>query len=324
MTDRSNANGGPRSLTDEELLAAVPRETGTKEAQIGAFVLIGLLGFIIVLFWMTDPATLRGRYMLFTEVTHAGGVRSGDPIQMQGVNIGRVHDFEMTTADDGTNSVVIEMEIKGQWEVPVGSRTVMGEAGLFGGRALEVVRGEGPGYYSEHDTIGGEGAVGSGVLAAVDQLSLRAESVLGSLDDLLGEETVGNVRGSARELEGLLTELSAVAREQRDALGGLTATLTRAAEGIEAASASGPEIASAVARADSAMAMLAETGESLDAATASLQTILARMERGEGTLGKLSTDEALYVNLNAAAVSLAELVADLQANPNKYINLSIF
>ena len=62
----------------------------------------------------------------------------------------------------------------------------------------------------------------------------------------------------------------------------------------------------------------------LDAATASLQTILARMERGEGTLGKLSTDEALYVNLNTAAVALAELVADLQANPNKYINLSIF
>ena len=97
-----------------------------------------------------------------------------------------------------------------------------------------------------------------------------------------------------------------------------------AAEGLEAASESGPDIASAIARADSAMAMLAETGESLDAATTSLSVILGRMENGEGTLGRLSTDETLYVSLNDAAAALNSLLTDLQANPNKYINISIF
>ena len=96
------------------------------------------------------------------------------------------------------------------------------------------------------------------------------------------------------------------------------------AEGLEAASEAGPDIASAIARADSAMAMLAETGESLDAATTSLSVILGRMENGEGTLGRLSTDETLYVSLNDAAAALNSLLTDLQANPNKYINISIF
>ena len=72
------------------------------------------------------------------------------------------------------------------------------------------------------------------------------------------------------------------------------------------------------------MAMLAQTGESLDAATSSLSSILDRMERGEGTLGRLSTDETLYVSLNDAAQALNSLLTDLQANPNKYINISIF
>ena len=72
------------------------------------------------------------------------------------------------------------------------------------------------------------------------------------------------------------------------------------------------------------MAMLAQTGESLDAATTSLSSILDRMERGEGTLGRLSTDESLYVSLNDAAQALNSLLTDLQANPNKYINISIF
>ncbi|MDA0329983.1 MAG: MlaD family protein [Gemmatimonadetes bacterium] len=316
----SDAQGGHRRPTDEEIAAATPRGTGSKEAQVGAFVLIGLISFVLVLFWMTDPATLRGRYMLVTEVGHAGGVRSGDPIQMQGVNVGRVHDFEMV--DD--NRVVITMEIEGNWQIPMGSSTIMGEAGLFGGRALEIVRGPGPGVYAEGDTLAGVGAGGGGLLSSVDQLSARAESVLGSIDAMLSDETVGSVQGTARELESLLTELSAIAKEQRGALTGLTETLSRAAEGLEAASAAGPDIASAMARADSAMVVLTATGESLDVAMASLSTVLGRMERGEGTLGRLSTDETLYLSLNSAAENLSTLLADLQANPKKYINISIF
>lgn len=318
MNDTTN---GPRRLTDEEILKAAPTGTGGKEAQVGVFVLIGLISFILVLFWMTDPATLRGRYMLVTEVDHAGGVRKGDPIQMQGVNIGRVHDFEMLEDD----RVVITMEIEGEfWPIPFGSETIMGEAGLFGGRTLEMVRGVGPNVYAEGDTLIGEGAAGGGFLSSVDQLSAQAESVLGTIDQMLSEETVGSVQGSARELETLLTELSVVTREQRGALATLTKSLTNAAEGLEAASEAGPDIRSAVARADSAMATLTATGESLDVAVASLSTILGRMERGEGTLGRLSMDEALYENMNTAAATLQALLEDLQANPNKYINISIF
>ena len=316
----SDSNEGRRSPSDEESLAAAPRSSGGKEAQVGVFVLLGLISFILVLFWMTDPATFRGRYMLVTEVDDAGGVRSGDPIQMQGVNIGRVHGFEMVD----NNRVFITMEVEGEWDIPLGSRTVMGESGLFGGRVLVIERGNGPGVYADFDTIAGEGASSSGLLGSVDELSVRAQSVLESLDEMLNDSTVGSVQGSAQELEQLLSELSAVAHDQRGSLAELTASLTRAAEGVEAASASGPQIASAVARADSAMAVLTETTESLDGAVASLNTILGRMERGEGTLGRLSTDETLYVSLNDAARSLNELLADLQANPNRYINISIF
>lgn len=308
------------SASDEEILKSTPRGSGGKEAQVGVFVLLGLISFVVVLFWMTDPATLRGRYMLVTEVDNAGGVRAGDPVQMQGVNIGRVHDFEMLE----DNQVVITMEIEGEWGIPIGSQTVMGEAGLFGGRSLEIIRGPGPGVYAEGDTLVGEGASGSGLLSSVDELSGQAQTVLVSLNAMLNDSTVGAVQGSAQELRTLLSQLSAVTDEQRVALRELTTNLNAAAEGLESASAAGPDIASAAARADSAMVQLRATSESLDAATASLNTILGRMEQGEGTLGRLSTDESLYVNLNTAAESLTALLTDLQENPNKYINVSIF
>lgn len=319
MTEKPQS-GAPRRLSDEELLEAVPSGIGGKEAKVGFFVLLGLISFVVVLFWMTDPATLRGRYLVVTTVEDAGGVRSGDPVQMQGVNIGRVHDFEMV----GPGRVDITLEIEGAWSIPQGSRTVFGEAGLFGGRTLVIERGQASAMMQPGDTLAGEGGASGGLLGSVDELSAQAGSVLSAMDSLLNPATIDNVQGSARELEQLLTELSAVTREQRATIGELTETLSRAASGLETAAGAGPDVARAAARADSAMAVLAATTENIDAATASLRSVLARMDAGEGTLGRLSTDDSLYVNLNEAVQSINALVQDLQANPSRYINVSIF
>ena len=72
------------------------------------------------------------------------------------------------------------------------------------------------------------------------------------------------------------------------------------------------------------MSTLARTSDSLDRAVASLRAVLDRIDRGEGTLGRLSTDDSLYQNLNRAAESVSALLDDVRANPKKYINVSIF
>ena len=44
-----------------------------------------------------------------------------------------------------------------------------------------------------------------------------------------------------------------------------------------------------------------------------------RLESGEGTLGRLMEDPALYEETQAAISTLRRLMADMQANPAKYI-----
>lgn len=316
MTDMPNS-GNRRRPSEQEMLKAVPATASGREVRVGIFVLMGLISFIAVLFLLTDPATLRGRYILVTQVEHAGGIRRGDPIQMRGVNVGRIHGFEMEP--DGR--VAITMEMEGQWQIPQDSRTRMGASGIFGGRTLEIMAGSSRSMLSPWDTLpGGEGG-GGGLLDGVDDLGAQAGTVLDRIEALLNENTVASVQGSASELEGLLSQLSAVTAEQRGALKRLTESLAASAENMEEAS---PGVSRAIARADSAMVALNQTSVSLDNAAASLRAVLARIERGEGTLGKLSQDDSLYNNLNRAAESVASLMQDIQANPNKYINVSLF
>lgn len=316
MTETPEVGGRRPRLSDEELAKAAPKGSGGKDMRIGVFVIAGLLSFIVILFLLTDPATMRGRYMLVTTMPDAGGVRRGDPVQMRGVIIGRVNGFEMMH----TGRVAIRMELEGEWQIPTGSVSRLGASGLLGGRTLEVVPADAPTFHAAWDTIPGSDG-GTGLMGSAEQLADRATSVLQGLETLLDDPTIASVQGSAGEMEALLTELSAVVAEQRATVRSLTRSLARSAESLETA---GPDAARAIARADSALATLTQTGETLDRAASSLRTILDRMERGEGTLGRLSADDALYVNVNRAAESLALLLDDFRANPKKYVNVSIF
>jgi hypothetical protein len=116
---------GRAARATPELKAALPRDKAAREVRVGVFVVVGMLAVVASLFLLTDPASLRGRYLLITAVPDAGGVRRGDPILMKGVNIGRVSGFEMTEYE----LVTITMEIEGQWEIPETRRTLAGRRG---------------------------------------------------------------------------------------------------------------------------------------------------------------------------------------------------
>ncbi|MCH7864098.1 MAG: MCE family protein [Proteobacteria bacterium] len=147
----------------------VPERAGGRQIRIGMFVLGGLIASIYLLFLLTDPATFRGRYKITTVVENVMGLRKGDPVQMRGVTIGKVHDFEM--AREGEN-VVITLEIEGQWLIPEGSRTQLVSPGLMAPRTVEVLPGLGPG------TIGRGGSLPGTVVKGLVPISWTQRFVL--------------------------------------------------------------------------------------------------------------------------------------------------
>jgi len=302
--------------SDAELDRAAPRAGGGREIRVGAFVLLGIVAFLSVLFLLTDPATFRGRYIVSTEVEDAAGIRRGDPVQMRGVNIGRVHRFELVP-----NGVSISLEIDGRWPIPSDSRARLAGADLLGGRTVEIVPGQSPTAMVAGDVMPGESA--SGIMDVADEMGAEARVVLERMRDLLDATAIESIHGSIGELEELIGTLTAVTREQRGELARLSSSLGRSAERVEEI-VEREEIDRSLARADSTLAQLQEAGANLTRATGSLETILGRIESGEGTLGRLTTEEDLYIGLNETLEEVRSLVRDFQENPRRYIRLSIF
>ena len=63
---------------------------------------------------------------------------------------------------------------------------------------------------------------------------------------------------------------------------------------------------------------------SLETTVTNLDDLMGRIEKGEGTLGKLTKDEALYNNLSNASKELDLLLQDFRLNPKRYVNVSVF
>jgi len=78
-----------------------------------------------------------------------------------------------------------------------------------------------------------------------------------------------------------------------------------------------------VVDAGSAPALFRAGEEALQTAgsvVSNLDTLLGRMNRGEGTLGRLATDEELYTQLTRLLTNLTKLTADLQQNQGRLIS----
>lgn len=310
-------------MADAEENLPKPVRRSESVAWVGVFLILGIVAVLGLLFAMTEPAMFRGRYIINTRVANAGGMRRGDPVQMRGVPIGRVLSLEISQ-----QGVAMRLEIEGQYRIPKDSHLELKTGGLMQGMVADVVPGTLSDYMRSGDYL--QGSSGQGLNDIFTDLNDQAKKVLDRAQALLSEDTVTNVHESAAEMTRLLRQLNATVGEQRKELNALTASLRKSSEGLEKVTA-GPELERSVKRIDEVTARMSEVSLSLDRSSKQVESIIGRMDRGEGTLGKLSRDAALYDNLtqaahniNQASINVNKLTEEIRRNPKKYLKLSVF
>ncbi len=220
--------------TEKPLPPPPPSRGKHREAWVGLFVVAGLAATVITLAVMTDAALFRGRYIVTTNVPNAGGIRKGDPVQMHGVNIGRIMGF--TISQQGVD---VRLEIEGEYPIPKDSRVEVKASGLLGGMVADVIPGASAEKVGWGDRI--PGASGIGLFDKMDTLAGEADKVAVKVQNLLSDEMVKDLQGGAPGARKSLESLQAILKEQRGELRALTASLKRSAEGMEKVT-TGPEL----------------------------------------------------------------------------------
>jgi phospholipid/cholesterol/gamma-HCH transport system substrate-binding protein len=123
--------------------------------------------------------------------------------------------------------------------------------------------------------------------------SIRATA--GSLEELTEAEK-GNIQRLIRNLEGVSSDLRAFTGENGDSLDAAVHRLNRSLD-----------------RLNRSLASLENTSATLDSVT-------TKLNRGDGTAGRLLNDPGLYVKMDSIAVRTNRLLLDLQENPSRYLD----
>lgn len=265
------------------------------DAAVGAFVLAAFALLMWGTFqlgafngWLGSSGTL-----LFARFDDVSGLSAESDVTIAGVAVGKVHSIDL---EGSVARVAIRLEAP-DVQVPRDSLVALRSRGLLGERVLEIQ----PGRSDAMLTSGGvitRSRSASDVDVLIDRLAVVADDiqhVTATFRNVLGgpegeeavREVVTNVRALSADLRRVIAEneerierialnLDAFSTDARELLGGNRERIAQVLTNFEAAS--------------------RRLAESLG----SLANVTEKIERGEGTVGRLTSDEALYEELDEA------------------------
>jgi len=301
---------------DDDAPVPAPRGRG-RQLWVGVFVLVALIGGLGVLFTMTDPAMFRGRYIVSTVVEDAGGIRKGDPVRMKGVVIGRVLGF---TIDLQKGNVTMKIEIEGEYSVPRDSTIEVKSKNIYGEMTADVLPGTSAEPLKSGDVL--PGRLKKDLFSP--EMAEKANDVMTRVQRLLADEILTNVQDGTTEMKVLMRQLNTIAAEQKVQIATIEKGLNQTIASLDK-TINSPELQAAIKRSDELSQRLAEATASLDKSAKSLEVVMARVEKGEGSMGKLLKDnEELYKNMNDSIANANKLLIDFREHPRRYVKLSFF
>ena len=302
----------------------------SKEIKVGV---LGLVGLVILYYGFnflkgTEIFSSTKEYKLTFK--DAMGLEVSNTVNYKGVVVGRV---SKVTPDYKGEKIDVIITLKNLVEVSENSEIILADDGLIGGKLLILDTKPGkplpPGSTIKTKT---EMGLLSSVSDMVDPTLRKADSLLITLNIVAKEfENSGQalkiLLASATQSTTGLNGIMASNSKNLNAITGnaaiLTADLNRVVKSLDQQLK--PILANMNSFTDSLSTIeLASTMDKLDHTMANFQSIVNDINNGKGTIGKLTSDESFYNNLNNTAESLNLLMIDLQKNPRRYVHFSLF
>lgn len=274
---------------------------------------------------------------------NSGQLMVSSNVTLNGVVVGKVTEIKYIPKNDSTKNVRITFNIQNKdVKIPKGSIIEIGSLDLFNkGVLIQLSSDISKGFYKPGSTLPGRLSVDmmSQVKSYADPISQRLQAMMTSVDKMVvslssfwDETATSEIEGSLRQVKITIEKLGNVATEIESFVGTEKIQFSRIMSNIENITGnlkkSNDEVTAIIGNARKVSDDLVSADFKnviLDAQTTikKLNAVLADVESGNGTIGKLLHDEKLYTELVETNNELQNLVNDLQLHPERYVHFSV-
>lgn len=300
-----------------------------REVKIGVFAVAMILAAWAGIRFLKGFDIFGRNTVYYAAYDQIAGVQAASPVQMQGVKIGTV--TGITLDPRRSDKVILQLTIKRQYLIPEDSEAKIISSSLMGAKAIEIIYGASSEYLEAGDTLRSGrdrdlmDMAGSELDFFKQKFSRIADDLSRTLDNvnLLLEENAANISGTLGNLNSVSGDVAELLETEKEHLHSAVQNLSAFADMLGE---NAPRVDSIVGSLNEVTAQLAEAdfARRLSESVATLDNLLGRIESGDGSLGLLLNDRALYDSLTMASGNLASLLADLQQYPGRYVHFSLF
>lgn len=289
-----------------------------QEITVGALVLSGVAAFVLGTMWLSGKESRSGKRVVNVQFDDVGNMKSGNPVKVSGVQLGKVDEI----AFRGVRDVLVTLTLDPRIEPRTDATALLSSVGLVG----DVVIVFDPGKAAEPlppDAVI-KGSTERGLFDIGSELGDEAKLTMSSLREVANKELADDLRKTLQSFQRLANNFSDPETGPAPELKATMVELRRLTARLDSVLAS-PGLGQVVSNVDSATVRFARLADQYTVTGARVDTLIMRINRGDGTVGKLMTDTTMYTQLRDLSTSLKEFLDDLKKHPGKIpITVKIF
>jgi phospholipid/cholesterol/gamma-HCH transport system substrate-binding protein len=287
-----------------------------REALVGVFLIVAAVLFVFGMSW------LRGRQMThgtsieiaFTDVS---GLKVGDPVRTSGVDVGQVERIRLVAP----GRVLVVLNLAEPNRPRRDAKAVVRALDYFGAHYVDYDPGSPTEPLLAKDSIAGQQEVGLGQL--VENLTTPGRQALVNASEFLSPRNAADLRALLVSARAAVAKLGNAAQAPSQEAARAMASLADLMQQLNQV-VGGDAATQTMENMRDATHNLAQVTATLQQTTVALDSIMAKINTGRGSMGRVVNDTTLVTDLHGVTTALTELLTDLKAHPGRYVHVSVF
>jgi phospholipid/cholesterol/gamma-HCH transport system substrate-binding protein len=311
-----------------------------REIGIGLIFIVALALFIWGFSFLKGFNLFKEQRIIYAVYEQVSGLDRANPVSINGLKVGQVSDIYFEPGFSG--NIIVEITVETGIPIPRNSLALIYSSDLMGSKAIDLKLGDDSLYIKNGDTLRTrvEASLKEAVNQQIAPLKLKAEELILSIDSVVTvikaifnekakenlsnsiasiEQTFANLESASYNLDTLVAAQKTKLSQIMTNLESITSTISENEENIDNILANFSTLSDSLAKAE-----IPRTFAKIDRVMGDVAMIVEKINNGEGSLGMLINDEALYKDIQESAEQLHLLMEDIRINPKRYVRFSLF
>lgn len=274
-------------------------KTQNFKVKLGIFIFIGLIIFVIAIFFIGKQKNLFSPvFKVTTNFYNISGLQVGNNVRFSGINVGIIDNIMII--NDSTVQVDMLIRKNVQEFIKADSQASIGSSGIIGDRVLTITQGsnEAPMAKDGQQIESKEPIETDAIMVSLNSTAENVEKITLELAEIMvninkGEGALGRLISDPTIAENISQTIGNFKKSSA----GLDETIETTKDNVYAF-----------------MESLQQTAAKTEIASQQLGEIMVRINSGEGTLGRLIQDTTMAGNLNETMLNLKRSSQGLDEN----------